>query len=138
MTANTKEPSQEQLSILLEYYQSGRFAHAEKLSKSLTKEFPKHQFGWKLLGVLYGQSGRNSEAVNVKQTAVALSPQDAEAHNNLGNMLKELGRVRFAGSCQVRHNEHNNLKLIRRDLRIPNGTDCRSSTAAGCCSTQRR
>jgi Flp pilus assembly protein TadD len=25
--------------------------------------------------------------------AVALSPKDAEAHNNLGNTLKELGRL---------------------------------------------
>ena len=44
------------------------------------------------MGALLGQTGRKSEAAEVNQTAVALSPQDAEAHNNLGNALKELGR----------------------------------------------
>ncbi len=86
-------PSQEQLSTLLEHYQNGRFGEAEKLAISLTKEFPKHQFGWKILGAVFGQSGRNSEAVNANQKAVALSSQDADAHNNLGITLQKLGRL---------------------------------------------
>ena len=89
-------PYQEQLSSLLEHYQDGRYSDAEKLAISITQKFPKHQFGWKVLGALFGQSGRNSEALNATQTAIALSPQDAEAHNNLGNTLKELGRVNEA------------------------------------------
>ena len=91
-TVDTKVPSQEQLSSLLEYYQNGRYGDAEKLAMSITQGFPKHQLGWKVLGALYGQSGRNSEAVNANQTAIALSPQDADAHYNLGNTLNELGR----------------------------------------------
>jgi len=91
--ADTKVPSEEQLNSLLKCYQDGQYDDAESSALSLTQEFPKHQFGWKVLGALYGQSGRNSEAVNANQTAVALSPQDAEAHNNLGNTLKGLGRL---------------------------------------------
>jgi Flp pilus assembly protein TadD len=86
-------PSQKQLNSLLEYYQNGRFNDAEKLAVFITNEFPKHQFAWKVLGVIFGQTGKNSEAAHANQTAVALSPQDAEAHNNLGNTLKELGRL---------------------------------------------
>ena len=93
---NSASPSQQQLNSLLEYYQNGRFNDAEKLAVSITNEFPKHQFGWKVLGAVLGQTGRKSEAVNANQTAVALSPQDAEAHNNLGNTLKELGRLEDA------------------------------------------
>ena len=85
-------PSQQQLNELLEHYQNGRFNDAEELALSITQEFPKHPFGWKVLGALYGQSGRNQEAVNANQNAVSLSPQDAEGHCNLGNTLKELGR----------------------------------------------
>ena len=85
--------SQQQLTSLLEHYQNGRFSDAEKLAISITHEFPSHQLGWKVLGAVYGQTGRNSEAVDANQTAVALSPQDAEAHSNLGNTLKELGRL---------------------------------------------
>ena len=86
-------PSQQQLSSLLEYYQNGRFNDAEKLAVSITNEFPKHQFAWKVLGAVLGATGRKSEAVDANQTAVALSPQDAAAHSNLGNSLKELGRL---------------------------------------------
>ena len=86
-------PSQQQLNSLLEYYQNGRFDDAEKLAISITNEFPKHQFGWKVLGAVLGATGRKSEAVDANQTAVALSPQDAAAHYNLGITLKELGRL---------------------------------------------
>ena len=67
--------------------------HLTLLSVQITQDFPKHQFAWKLLGAVLGATGRKSEAVDANQTAVALSPQDAEAHNNLGNTLKELGRL---------------------------------------------
>ena len=38
-------------------------------------------------------TGRVSEAVNVNKKAVLLSPQDAEAHNNLGSSLQQLRRL---------------------------------------------
>ena len=94
--ADTKVPSAEQLNSLLKYYQTQRYSDAEKLAMSITQEFPKHQLGWKVLGALYGQSGRNSEAVNANQKAIALSPEDTEAHSNLGNAFKELGRLEDA------------------------------------------
>ena len=92
-TVISLSPSQEQLSNLLEYYQNGRLNDAEKLAVDITNEFPKHQFGWKVLGAVLGSTGRESEAVDANQTAVALSPYDAEAHSNLGNTLKELRRI---------------------------------------------
>ena len=86
-------PPQELLNNLLGHYQNGRFNDAEKLATFITQEFPKHQFAWKVLGAALGAIGKKSEAAEANQTAVALSPQDAEAHNNLGNTLKELGRL---------------------------------------------
>ena len=90
---NAITPPQAQLSSLLEHYQNGRFGDAEKLAISITHEFPRHQFAWKVLGAVLGQTGRKSEAVNANQKAVELSPQDAEAHSNLGNTLREQGRL---------------------------------------------
>ena len=90
---DTKMPSEEKLSSLLACYQNGRLGDAEKLAVSITQEFPKHQVGWKVLGAIFGQTGRNIEAVNANQTAVALCPHDAEAHSNLGITLKDLGRL---------------------------------------------
>ena len=89
-------PPKEIINSLLEHYQKGQLSDAEKLAVEITRDFPKHQFAWKVLGVLLEARGRKTEAVEANQTAVALSPQDAEAHNNLGNTLKELGRLKEA------------------------------------------
>ena len=86
------QPPQQQLIDLLNNYQARRFGDAEKLAVHITQEFPKHQFAWKVLGALLGAADRNSEAVDVNQTAVTLLPEDHEAHSNLANTLRALGR----------------------------------------------
>ena len=86
-------PSHEQLNSLLEYYQNGQISDAEKLAVSITQEFPKHQFGWKVLGAVLKQTGRIAESLTPMEKSTQLSPQDAEAHSNLGATLKELGRL---------------------------------------------
>ena len=90
---NSASPYQQQRSSLLELYQNGRLDDAEKLAVSITQDFPKHQFAWKVLGAVLGATGRTVEAENANQTSVALSPQDPEAHSNLANTLQELGRL---------------------------------------------
>ena len=115
-------PTQQQISNLLEHYQNGRFSDAEKLAVHITQDFPKHQFAWKVLGAVLGATGRKSEAVDANQKAVALSPQDAEAHSNLGNTLKELGRL---DEAEASYNQaialkpdladaHRNLTLMKK------------------------
>jgi len=90
---NVSKPSLEQLNSLLEFYQTRQYEDAEKLSLSITQEFPKHQFAWKVLGAILKQTGRISESLIVIQKSVQLDPQDAEAHNNLGIILKDSGRL---------------------------------------------
>ena len=87
------EPSQEQLNSLLEHYQAGRYVDAEKLSVSITEEFPKHQFAWKVLAAVLKQMGKINESLVASQKSVQLNPQDAGAHSNLGIILKELGKL---------------------------------------------
>lgn len=89
-------PSQAEIKILLELYQKGLYTQAEKIAQSLTKEFPKHQFSWKVLGVLLKHNGKVSESLAATQKAVALSPKDADVHLNLGIILKDLGRLNDA------------------------------------------
>ena len=93
---NFLEPSQQQLNSLLEYYQAGRYEDAEKLSLSITQEFPKHQFTWKVLGAALKQMGKINESLVATQKSVQLNPQDTETQNNLGVMLQELGRLEEA------------------------------------------
>jgi Flp pilus assembly protein TadD len=81
---------------LLEHYQKGRFDLTENLAIKITQKYPDHQFSWKVLGVVFKQTGRLQESLIANQRAVATSPSDAEAHSNLGNTLKELGRLEDA------------------------------------------
>ena len=90
---NFSKPSQQQLNSLLKYYQTGRYVDAEKLSVSITQEFPEHQFAWKVLAAVLKQTGRISESLIASQKSVQLEPQNGEAHYNLGVLLKELGRL---------------------------------------------
>ena len=93
MSLGKKKPHYLKLNSLLDHYQNGRYGDAEKLALSITQEFPRHQFSWKVLGAILALTGRKTESVNASQKAVELSPKDAEAHSNLGSMLKELGRL---------------------------------------------
>ncbi|MDA9799276.1 tetratricopeptide repeat protein [Luminiphilus sp.] len=86
-------PSQDQLNDLMSNYQAGRFVEAEALATSLTQQFPKHPFGWKVLSAVFRQTGRLAESLAPTQSAAKLSPQDAEAHSNLGVTLQEFGRL---------------------------------------------
>ena len=81
---------------LLDHYQNGRYDEAEKLALLFTQEFPKHQFGWKVLGSIFGQTGRKPESVKANLKAAQLAPNDIEIHNNLGITLQELGRFKEA------------------------------------------
>jgi hypothetical protein len=56
-------PSQERLNNLLEHYQSGRLGDAENVALSITQDFPKDQLAWRVLGIIFGQTGRKSEGV---------------------------------------------------------------------------
>lgn len=91
--SSTNDPPQQRLIRLFEHYQNGRLNVAEQLASSLTIDFPKHQFGWKVLGEVLKQTGRLEESLTANQRSLELVPQDAEAHNNLGNTLDELGRL---------------------------------------------
>ena len=94
---NFLEPPQEQLNSLLECYQTGRYVDAEKLSVSITEEFPKHPFAWKVLAAVLKQMGKINESLVASQKSVQLNPQDAGAHNNLGVLLQHAqGRLKEA------------------------------------------
>ena len=91
---NDPSPSHSQLNSLLECYQSGRYEDAERSAISITQQFPNHSFSWKVLAAVLKQTGRVSEALVANQKTVEITPEDAEAHSNLGNTLQALGRFK--------------------------------------------
>ena len=91
---NFSEPTKQQLINLVEQYQAGRYIDAERLSLSITQEFPKHPFAWKVLAAILKQNGKINEAVIVSQKSVKLNPKDPEAHKNLGILLHEQNKLK--------------------------------------------
>jgi protein O-GlcNAc transferase len=86
-------PSSAQISALLARLGQGQNTELEVLARSLTKQFPQHGFGWKVLGALLQVQGRPDEALPYAQKAAKLLPADAEAHSNLGTILQNQGRL---------------------------------------------
>jgi Flp pilus assembly protein TadD len=124
LNANSIAPSQLQLNNLLEQYNNGQYDEAEELALLITQQFPEHPFGWKVLGALFGDTNRQSEALDANQKAIQLAPDDAETHNNLANSLIALGRldeaeVRFRQAITIKsdyHEAYNNLGIMLKDL----------------------
>ena len=120
---NFSKPSQQQLNSLIKLYQDRQYVDAEKLSVSITEEFPKHPFAWKVLGAILKQKGRISESLIVCQKSVQLDPQDAKAHNNLAVILQEQSRLEEAETSLRQAIElkpdlaeaHNNLAVILQE-----------------------
>ena len=81
---------------LLEYYQKGQHDLAQNLATTLTKQYPNHPFGWKVLGALLYQTGKLQDSVIANKKVLEISPNDAEAHSNMGITLKALGRLEDA------------------------------------------
>ena len=94
-------PSQPQLEALLQYFHNKQYDLAEKTALILSKKFPNHPFSWTVLGAVFNQTGKLSDALFACQKSVALEPDKAEAHNNLGNTLFKLGKLEEAEkSCK--------------------------------------
>ena len=94
-------PSQPELETLLQYFHNKQYDLAEKTALILSKKFPNHPFSWTVLGAVFNQTGKLSDALFACQKSVALEPDKAEAHNNLGNTLFKLGKLEEAEkSCK--------------------------------------
>jgi Flp pilus assembly protein TadD len=104
---------------IIKHYQNRKFDKAEKLALLMTVEFPENPIPWKVLGAIFSQTGRKSEAINVNQKAIELTPDDPQLHNNLGITFQEQGRfdeaeASFRQSILIKNDffeAHNNLGI---------------------------
>lgn len=80
----------------------GDRAAAEALCHTILRSEPQHAGALSLLGIIMAQSGRAEMAVELLGRAAGLLPNDASAHNNHGNALRDVGRHLSALSCYDR------------------------------------
>jgi tetratricopeptide (TPR) repeat protein len=113
----TKSPTEIELNTLLKHYKKGRYELAQTLAKTLTEHYPTHPFGWKVLGALLKQTGQLNDALIANQKTLEISPNDAEAHSNLGVTLQELACLEDAQAS------HQKAIAIKPDWHSPNFVD---------------
>ena len=117
-------PDDELADRLLRQLADGHLRAVHAQAEALTQRRPDFGFGWKLLGVTAQRLRRPAAALAAKQRAAALLPQDAQAHNNLGNALSAAGRFDEAVAALQRAialqpgfaQAHNNLGLALQYL----------------------
>lgn len=71
---------------------AGNIANAELLCKAILLAQPDHRDALHLLGVIAHQQGRNKEALETLERALALGPEAVELHVNRGMVLCALSR----------------------------------------------
>ncbi|MCA9752565.1 MAG: tetratricopeptide repeat protein, partial [Gemmatimonadetes bacterium] len=76
---------------------AGRPADAEKLLRTFTRQEPEYSEHWFNLGVLYTSQGRDRDAVDAYEHALALRPEAPHLLTNLGSSL-----ARVAGGDSAR------------------------------------
>ena len=77
---------------LIALYNQGKLEEGLVLGNALATQFPDNGMIPNILGVIYSGLGRYEEAVTSYNRTIELKPSYADAHNNLGNILKELDK----------------------------------------------
>jgi tetratricopeptide (TPR) repeat protein len=88
-----------QMRQLVALFNTGRHSELEARTRELTAQHPMAAAAWKILGLCLEIQGK--EALPALRKATELLPNDAEAHNNLGNALRRHGHLDEAvASCR--------------------------------------
>lgn len=110
-------PSAAEEAALIRLLDQGCFSEGVALARLMTKRFPQHGFGWKILAALLRSQGNSAAALKPAQRSVQLLPRDVQAQTNLGLVLSDLKQLKEAVACHRRAlrcdpdfaDAHNNL-----------------------------
>jgi len=89
----------ELLELALEHQHQRRWQEAERIYREVLAKQPDQPDALHLLGVLKAQTGEPTVAAALIARAIAGNPAAPAYHNNLGNVLQELGRFRESLLC---------------------------------------
>lgn len=121
-TTKDKAPTPAEINRIITLFNMGHHAELEIQAHLLVERYPHSGFAWKALGLSLQLQGK--DALPALQKATELLPDDAEAHNNLGSALNDLGQFEDAAASFSRALEikpdyamaHCNLGNVLQDL----------------------
>jgi len=77
----------------------------QEAHKAAPEKDPNVHLFWARMGESYDLAGRNDEAINAYQQAVAAKPDNAGYYNNLGNLLARTGKIDEAKAAYTKSAE---------------------------------
>ena len=90
---------QQAIDLAVQHHTAGRLPQAESIYQQILQADPNQPVALQLLGVVAHQERKDDIAVDLITRALAIKPDYAEAHSNLGNVLQHLGRLEEAVAC---------------------------------------
>jgi tetratricopeptide (TPR) repeat protein len=112
------------LDIAARYHEAGDLTSAQVVCNRILEKWPGHPVALNLLGVIAYQLGKHEIAAGMLAEAIGVKPDYADAHFNLGNVLKTRGQLAEAVTrymkaieCNPRHHDaHYNLGNALKSL----------------------
>jgi tetratricopeptide (TPR) repeat protein len=80
-------------------------AEFQEAQKAAPEKDPNINLFWARMGEAYDLAGRNDEAINAYQQAIAAKPDNAGYYNNLGNVLARAGKIEEAKAAYTKSAE---------------------------------
>jgi tetratricopeptide (TPR) repeat protein len=93
---DSRELLAQALEYALEHHRAGRWGEAEQIYRRILASDARHSDSLHLLGMLEEQRGRHDAAVSLIEQAIAVNPQVAVFHSNLGTVFQAQGNLRQA------------------------------------------
>ena len=87
---------QHSLTLAQRHHAVGELSEAKGIYRKILRDAPNHPITLHLMGVIAYQNRENDVALDFIKKALIIKPDYAEAHSNLGAVLRELGRLNDA------------------------------------------
>ncbi len=118
--ARAGAPDAQSIDAAAALFADGQLDAAASAAQALATRYPRHPFGFKLLGAIYHLRGDLPDAIAATQAAAERGPEDPETVSNLGMLLKQARRLPEAEQVLLRGialqpdsaSAHNNLATV--------------------------
>lgn len=97
---DTPAPTEAEANHIIGLYEAGYHKEMENAAQTLVVRYPRSVFAWSVLGTALQVQGK--DALPALQYAVRVAPDDAQAHDNLGNAFQGKGEHSHAIACYLR------------------------------------